>query len=266
MNALRGSLKAAWENGYYKSNRGYFYGGAGIIGVVILATSIFSKSGNSFMGIWSSLWGIGIGVMLTSAVMSWRRSARSKDDGTLVITIILTVMTVLFISIYFVISLFIGLSNFVLFLIIISMASVNSIFFKLIKAHTLEGRRIMDRIDGFRMYLSTAEKDRMNLMNPPERTPELFERYLPYALALGVEQQWGEQFAHVLSDVNQDGTCYYPRWYRGTMWNNYNIGEFTSFLGNSFSGIISAASNPPGSSSGRAGGGFSGGGGGGGGW
>jgi uncharacterized membrane protein len=34
----------------------------------------------------------------------------------------------------------------------------------------------------------------MHWFNPPEKTPELLERYLPYALALGVQQEWAEQF------------------------------------------------------------------------
>ncbi len=59
----------------------------------------------------------------------------------------------------------------------------------------------MDQIEGFADYLSAAEKDRMNFLNPPERTPELFEKYLPYALALGVEQAWSEQFSSVLALV-----------------------------------------------------------------
>ena len=33
----------------------------------------------------------------------------------------------------------------------------------------------------------------------PERTPELFEKFLPYALALGVEQKWSEQFSTELA-------------------------------------------------------------------
>jgi hypothetical protein len=42
---------------------------------------------------------------------------------------------------------------------------------------------------GFREYLEIAEKEEMNLRNPPEKTPQLFEHYLPFALALGVENK-----------------------------------------------------------------------------
>jgi uncharacterized membrane protein len=124
----------------------------------------------------------------------------------------------------------------------------------------------MDRIEGFKLYLSVAEKDRMNFHNPPERTPELFEKFLPFALALGVEQAWSEQFAEVLAAASQSpGGGYRPRWYSGNGFRSDNLSGFASSLGGSFSGAISSASTAPGSSGGSGGGGSSGGGGGGGG-
>ena len=61
----------------------------------------------------------------------------------------------------------------------------------------MRGRKLLDEMSGFREYLEIAEKDEMNLRNPPERTPLLFETYLPFALAMGVEQVWAERFAKV---------------------------------------------------------------------
>ena len=128
----------------------------------------------------------------------------------------------------------------------------------------------MDKIEGFRKYIDLAERVELDYKHPKGRSPELFEMYLPYALALGVEQQWGEQFADVLNKIHGDATRqqrgrYYPSWYSGGNWNVNNIGGFTSSLGGSFTGAISSSSTAPGSSSGGGGGGFSGGGGGGGG-
>ena len=78
------------------------------------------------------------------------------------------------------------------------------VFYDLLKAPTRLGRKVLDRLEGFELYLSVAEEDRMNFHNPPERTPELFEKFLPYALALGVEQAWGERFAGVLEAASRD--------------------------------------------------------------
>ena len=115
------------------------------------------------------------------------------------------------------------------------------------------------------MFLSVAEKDRLNFLAPAARTPELFERLLPYALALDVEQQWSEAFSDVLTRAAEGGGAYHPAWYAGSAWNVHRASAFTSSLGGSLTGAISSSSSAPGSSSGFGGGGGSGGGGGGGG-
>lgn len=147
----------------------------------------------------------------------------------------------------------------------ILMILLNVIFYHLLKAPTLRGRGIMDQIEGFRMFLAVTEKERLNLLNPPERTPGLFERYLPYALALDVEQKWAEQFTEVFERIRQQGTDYHPAWYTGHSWSNLDSRGFAHSLGTAFSGAIASSAVPPGSSSGGGGGGSSGGGGGGGG-
>ncbi len=132
-----------------------------------------------------------------------------------------------------------------------------------LKVYTREGRKLVDEIEGFRRYLGVAEKDRLNLENPPERTPQLFETFLPYALALGVEQRWAEQFADVLAAAatGPNQTQYSPAWYSGDSWSHANMAVFAASLGSSLAGAISAASTAPGSSSGGSGGGGGGGGG-----
>ncbi|MDH3738450.1 MAG: DUF2207 domain-containing protein, partial [Alphaproteobacteria bacterium] len=153
-------------------------------------------------------------------------------------------------------------------IVVVVIQLLNLLFYHLLKAPTRLGRRTMDGIEGFKDYLSIAEKDRMNLLNPPDRTPELFERYLPYALALGVEQQWAEQFSDVLAHASAEpgtsGRHYAPRWYSGTGLGD-GFSGIASTLGSGFTSAVSSASTAPGSSSGASGGGSSGGGGGGGG-
>ncbi len=92
------------------------------------------------------------------------------------------------------------------------------IFYRLLKAPTKEGRALMDQIAGFRLYLSMAEKDRLNLLNPPEETPALYEKYLPYALALDVEQQWAEHFSVVMDPSVYGREARLPAWYCGGFW------------------------------------------------
>ena len=166
-----------------------------------------------------------------------------------------------------IVSLLFSMSNMtpVMISCIVSIVCVNILFAWLIKAPTLHGRKIMDEIEGLKMYLSVAEKERLNILNPPERTPELFENLLPYAIALGVENEWGDQFTSVFSRLDEDGIHYHPSWYHGHHMSSFGVADFTSSLGSSLSSSISSAASPPGSSSASGGGGFSGGGGGGGG-
>lgn len=126
----------------------------------------------------------------------------------------------------------------------------------------------MDQIEGFRMYLETAEGELLNQLHPPELTPERFGKYLPYALALDVEIAWSEKFSLTLENAStgpgdNDHQRYRHRWYKG---GHYDTHKFAYQLSQSMDAAISSASSPPGSSGSSGGGGGSSGGGGGGGW
>jgi uncharacterized membrane protein YgcG len=133
-----------------------------------------------------------------------------------------------------------------------------------IDAPTIEGRKVLDRIAGFKQYLSITERERLDRMTAPQDTPEVFEKYLPYAIALGVENRWAARFAGVLAAAAASGQQGFA-WYSGSSnpWDNPT--GFADTVGSSLSSTISSASTAPGSSSGSGGGGSSGGGGGGGG-
>ena len=148
---------------------------------------------------------------------------------------------------------------------IVVMAALFFLFVALMKRPTLLGRKLLDEMLGFRDYIEIAEKDEMNLRNPPEKTPQLFEAYLPFALAMGVEQHWAERFASMFAGLRgPNDTAYHPAWYNGS-WDSFDISGTTSSISSSLNSAISSSATPPGSSSGGGGGGFSGGGGGGGG-
>ena len=156
-------------------------------------------------------------------------------------------------------------------LIAVVVALLYLLFNYLLKAPTPFGRKVLDEIAGFRLYLSTAEQHRLNILHPPERTPELFERLLPYALALGVENEWSEQFADVLGSGVPENRRYTPDWYHGGEFGRFGSSGFASAVGAGLASSVAAAATAP-SSSGSGGGfggggaGGGGGGGGGGGW
>jgi uncharacterized membrane protein YgcG len=143
--------------------------------------------------------------------------------------------------------------------------ALHALFLFLLRAPTPAGRRVMDEIEGFRRYLGTAEQDRLDRMRSPALTPEVFETFLPYAYALGVENRWCLRFAREMPREMREQESYHPAWYHGRFRSAAALVHLGDNFSSSFSSAIASASTPPGSSSGSGGGGSSGGGGGGGG-
>jgi uncharacterized membrane protein YgcG len=142
------------------------------------------------------------------------------------------------------------------------LAVLASLGFRWLQAPNKEGRSLMDQIDGFKQYLSVAEEDRLEFLNPPKKTPELFERFLPYAIALNVENSWANRFTGVLAAAGVGAAV--SSWYDGRDFSADRMSSFTERVSDNLSRTIASASTPPGSSggsdSGSSGGGSSGGG------
>ncbi|MEZ5651588.1 MAG: DUF2207 domain-containing protein [Burkholderiaceae bacterium] len=144
------------------------------------------------------------------------------------------------------------------------MAVLCVIFFFLLFAPTPAGRELADRIAGFRQYLAVAEAERMNLPGQPDFSTTLFERYLPYAIALGVEKPWSNTLEHHLAQASpQERSAYRPSYFHGSGFGAGNTAGSVSGIASTLGASVAAAA--PSSSSGSSGGGSSGGGGGGGG-
>jgi hypothetical protein len=273
-NALKTALTFAFEKTHFVNNRKAF-----VTGVVISALAVASCFLSSlhrgevvFLGVWLSIWSIGVVFLATMVVKLWGQVfSGARNLGTKVGSIGAAIFMTLFALPFFGAEVFalytLSQSSPAMAVFPIIVAVVNILFYHLLKAPTLLGRRILDKIEGFKMFLAATEADRLQRIYPAGRTPELYEKFLPYALALGVEQQWTEQFNDVLSAAaRSDGSGgYHPRWYSGSSWDSSRMGSFAGSMGNSLSGAISSSSTSPGSSSGGGGGGSSGGGGGGGG-
>jgi hypothetical protein len=124
------------------------------------------------------------------------------------------------------------------------------------------GLNLKHEILGFILYLKTAERYRLQNL-----TPELFEKYLPYAIIFGVENKWVKAF----EGLNMSA----PEWYHshaavagvGGLSSSGSVGGFSvSVFSASFSSSFSSAfSSSTGGGGASSGGGHTGGGGGGGG-
>lgn len=108
---------------------------------------------------------------------------------------------------------------------------------------------------GFKMYLSITEKKRLEALNAPTQTIELYEQYLPYAIALGVDKQWANAFAAIFSHA---GT-YQPYWYSRSKFHPNKMGQLHSDLNNLiYKKYYSNNSSGGSSGSGKGGGGIGG--------
>ncbi len=134
----------------------------------------------------------------------------------------------------------------------------------LIKRPSEEKLRKKSLIEGFKMYMGAAENQQIKFHNPPKMTPQSFEKLLPFAMVLGVDEIWGKKFDDLLKKMSYE---YQSNWYVGSSMNYFAM---ASVLNSSLTQSIQSSATQPSSSgsssgSGSGGGGFSGGGGGGGG-
>ena len=122
-------------------------------------------------------------------------------------------------------------------------------------ARTVAGTRALEQVLGFEEFLERVEKERYQMARP---TPEMFEKFLPYAMAFGVERQWAKAFDGL--EVQP------PTWYAGVHHGSFSASTFSRSISTMSTQAASTMSSSPRTSSGSGfSGGSSGGGGGGGG-
>ena len=136
-------------------------------------------------------------------------------------------------------------------------AAIICIFGWFMPARTITGTRTLEGVLGFEDFLAHVESDRFNRMI---KTPEMFEKFLPFAMALGVERNWSKAFQNIYTQPPSwyQGGAYGPNFYPYMFVNNLNT------MSSAASSVMTSAPRSSGGSgfgdSGGGGGGFSGGG------
>jgi uncharacterized membrane protein len=148
-----------------------------------------------------------------------------------------------------------GVARFTWILAGIFTGGVICIFGWFMPARTITGARTLAKVLGFEDFLGRVESDRIERL---EKTPELFEKFLPYAMALHVEKKWVQAFSGIAMQP--------PQWYQGPYAAGFVPYVFVSDLNLMSSQVGSAMMSSPRSSGGLGGSGFGGGGGAGGGF
>ncbi|WP_113259991.1 DUF2207 domain-containing protein [Agrobacterium cavarae] len=271
---FRSSIEKEHRGKYYRSNSGYIVGGLVLSFGVIVAALIFGSFDEGDIGTIISL-SMAAVFFAVSATIYGKQRRRGRG-------VLSRLGGIVFMAIsgFLTFSLIAGVVGRIFFdhvhdantLAVVALALIvllNVLFVLVMGAPTPLGRQLMDAIEGLRLYLTVAEKDRMNMQGAPQMSPQHFETLLPYAVALGVEKPWSTAFETWLAAASAGAAAYAPTWYNG----NYNsfgdrIGGFSSSMASTIASTIPAP--PSSSSSSFSGGGGSsgsgGGGGGGGGW
>ena len=132
---------------------------------------------------------------------------------------------------------------------------VAAFFTSIMSRRTEYGDRILEKVLGFREFIETAEKEKLEMMF--ESNPSYFYNILPYAMVLGLSAKWSAHFEGLAISP--------PVWYRGYHYDRFNTRDFDRDLNSRFNSISSSMSSSPSSSGSSSSGGSSGGGSGGGG-
>jgi len=130
-------------------------------------------------------------------------------------------------------------------------AAIVILFGWIMPRKTKKGVLVKEHILGLKEFLTVVEKEKFKFHYAPEKNPKLFEKLLPYAMALQVENQWAKKFEGIYTDK--------PGWYQDSQGGAFSpiifAGSMSSFT-TKFNNAMTAASK----GSGVGGGGFSGGG------
>ena len=269
---FRAAIEKEHRGKYYRGNFAYIVGGLMMSITIVLAAMITgSFDENEFGGIFSL---VATSVFLAIGATIFGKMRKSGKSLLSRIGSIVVVAFIGFTSLATIISLLATLffdhthdSGSLAVAAIGLIVLINVLFLFLMGAPTPLGRKLMDGIEGLRLYLTVAEKDRMNMQGAPAMSPQHFEKLLPYAVALGVEKPWSETFETWLA--NAQAGEYSPGWYSGNYSNfGTRIGGFSSTMASTIASTIPAPASSSSSSFSGGGGssGSGGGGGGGGGW
>jgi len=285
------SIESENKNKFFRRNLGYVIAGLAMTLAVVIGTMIFGHLSEGDIGILALMLfgGVFLGAFIVPVLASLFGAVRLGSLVRIVMTLaVLGIFASLFANMLQsmfsdglgeVLPILGGLvsENPFPFTLVGSFAALNGLFIYLMRAPTALGRPIMDQLDGLKLYLETAESDRLNLQ-APEITAERFEALLPYAVALNVEKPWSEAFAAALARAHPgdaDPMHYYqPTWHSGgSRWSSTDfssaVASTVSSANDAFASAMPVSSGSSGFSSSGGGGGGSGaggGGGGGGGW
>ena len=193
VSAIQQTLCSQYRGKYFKSNLGFI--ALGVLGSAALIAKIAAATGGSNL-VWLSMEFLFAGIVCSALVMvNLVPGVRDILAGRM--TLLNATWFLLGLA---VISCLLAGFGFALLQhsspeyveLLASLLPIHALWAHLVKAPTLQGRRAMDDILGFREFLLGAEQDRLDQLNHPDLAPQYLNECLPYAVALDVKEAWGD--------------------------------------------------------------------------
>ncbi len=174
-------LSAEYEGKLFVKNRWWLAPGW-LLSAAAVVTVALSAGGEAvmvvgFLSIWLSIWTLGVIMLAKQMIASWRsalalRKSTLQRIGSLTGAIFITAFaTPFFIAEVVALGMLVYAVSIWIVPLLLGLVAINWSFWHWIKQPTLEGQRVMDQIEGFRMYLGTAEAESLQSMHPPCMTP-----------------------------------------------------------------------------------------------
>ncbi|MCW8890941.1 MAG: DUF2207 domain-containing protein, partial [Sedimenticola sp.] len=175
LKAHKNALKRDYEKIYFITNSGFIIPGI-LITIALLAGGILTAGTEEalaiggFMVVWLSIWSIAVYKLALNVFQAWRSARASKVTG-----YAKAFFTTLFALPFFAGEAFgIGMLTFAISLpftlVLLVAVGINFLFYEWLKAPTLAGQKLLQQVEGFRLYLGVAEQDELNFKHPVEKT------------------------------------------------------------------------------------------------
>ena len=187
---LENNLHATMEKMYFLTNGRYLWPGI-VLSVLAIATMLVMGGGSRiavalFMSVWLTGWSFGVYALVSSVIRAWR-SVRTEGVLGAGQAGFLTLFSLPFLAGECVgLGMLYWACGLAAFCIIAAAIGINVLFHHLLKAPTLAGRALMDRVDGFKMFLKAVDADRLQTMIPPStKRRNCSSAFFPMLLRLG---------------------------------------------------------------------------------
>lgn len=208
--ALRKELKRRFQTRFFVTNRHW-----SVLGFVLSLVGFAGLAWQSRSVVPPHVWGLVVGLLvatmvtgrlLTRGYRAWRIDlAEMSPRPSLLAASVFPVLSLVPLAVLGVLArdLYQAISPHLL-VAILALSAINAVFFEILERPTPAGQEMLDHVEGFKRFLTATEEDRVRRLSS-EESQDLFDRLLPYAVALGMENRWAALFGSAMSPVIPDG-------------------------------------------------------------